>query len=178
MLARKVSLLYPSQGDADPVSFSSRLALLVGFGGLLLIMALAGIDALRVFQRFRQGDEQIRSRYLSQNHVLNDIRSDVYLSGTYVRDYLLEPDSARAAIFRASLEDVRKHMESALEVYGRQTGPAEAQHYSALRTELMDYWGILAPIFQWDPAERRRSGYTLFAGRGFPATAEHAGGRG
>ena len=107
MLARKVSLLYSSRGDADRVFFSSRLALLIGFGGLLLIMALAGIDALRVFQRFRQGDEQIRSRYLSQNHVLNDIRSDVYLSGTYVRDYLLEPDSARAAVYRASLEDVR-----------------------------------------------------------------------
>ena len=168
MPPRNVSLLYSSQGDADRVSFSSRLALLIGFGGLLLIMVLAGIDALGVFQRFRQGDEQIRGRYLSQNHVLNDIRSDVYLSGTYVRDYLLEPDPTRAAVYRASLEDVRKHMESALEVYGRQTGPAEAQHYSALRTELMDYWGILAPIFQWDPAERRRSGYTFLRDQVFP----------
>ena len=168
MLTRKVSLLYSSQGDADRVSFSSRLALLIGFGGLLLIMVLAGIDALGVFQRFRQGDEQIRGRYLSQNHVLNDIRSDVYLSGTYVRDYLLEPDPARAEVYRASLEDVRKHMESALEIYGRQTAPAEAQHYSELRTELMDYWGILAPIFKWDPAERRRSGYTFLRDEVFP----------
>jgi signal transduction histidine kinase len=168
MLVRKVSLLYSSRGDADQVSFSSRLALLIGFGGLLLIMALAGIDALRVFQRFRQSDEQIRGRYLSQNHVLNDIRSDVYLSGTYVRDYLLEPDPARADVYRTNLEDVRKHMESALEVYGRQTAPAEAQHYSALRIELMDYWGILAPIFQWDPAERRRSGYTFLRDEVFP----------
>ena len=59
-------------------------------------------------------------------------------------------------------------MESALEFYGRQTAPAEAQHYSALRTELMDYWGILAPIFQWDPAERRRSGYTFLRDEVFP----------
>src|SRR5579863_3361471 len=112
MLAREVSLLYSSQGDAERVSFSSRLALLVGFGGLLLIMALAGMDALLVLRQFRGSEEQIRSRYLSQNHVLNDIRSDVYLSGTYVRDYLLEPDHARAEAYRTSLEDVRKHMES------------------------------------------------------------------
>ena len=59
MPPRNVSLLYSSQGDADRVSFSSRLALLIGFGGLLLIMVLAGIDALGVFQRFRQGDEQM-----------------------------------------------------------------------------------------------------------------------
>src|ERR1700759_2567052 len=88
---------------------SSRIALLAGFGGLLLIMALAGIDALRFLQQFRRNDEQIRGRYLSENHVLNDIRSDVYVSGTYVRDYLLEPDPERAEDFRTNLENVRKH---------------------------------------------------------------------
>src|SRR6202167_838958 len=154
MAASKGSLLGSSQTGADRVSFSSRLALLIGFGGLLLIMALAGIDAQRVLQQFRQSDEQIRHRYLSQNQVLNDIRSDVYLSGTYVRDYLLDPDPERAESYRTSLEDVRKHMESALEMYGRQATPAAVQHDSALRVELMSYWAILAPIFQWDPAER------------------------
>jgi len=59
-------------------------------------------------------------------------------------------------------------MESALEFYGRQATPAEAQHASALRNELMDYWGILAPIFQWDPSERRRSGYAFLRDDVFP----------
>lgn len=146
----------------------SRIALVVGFGGLLLIMALAGIDALRVLQQFRRSEEQIRRRYLSQNHVLNEIRSDVYVSGTYVRDYLLEPDPERADVYRTSLEEVRKHMESALEIYGGQAAPAQVQHYSALRTELTGYWGILAPIFQWNPTERRRSGYPFLRDEVFP----------
>src|SRR5580704_17551535 len=89
-------------------SRSSRIALVIGFVGLLLIMILAGFDALQVLQQFRRSDEQIRRRYLSQNHVLNDIRADVYVSGTYVRDYLLEPDPERAEVYRTSLEDVRK----------------------------------------------------------------------
>lgn len=143
--------------SSDRVFFNSRLALAVGFGGLLSIMALAGIDALNVLQQFRRGDAQIRRRYLSQNHVLlNDIRSDVYVSGTYVRDYLREPDTVRADAFRASLEEVRRHMESSLESYRQEVAPTEAKHYSALRAELMDYWGILTPIFKCDPAERRR----------------------
>jgi signal transduction histidine kinase len=154
-----VSVSIGSMDIGEPSFRSSRIALLVGFGGLLLIMALAGIDALLVLRQFRRDDERIRLRYLSQNHVLNDIRSDVYVSGTYVRDYLLEPDPVRAERYRTSLEDVRKHMESALEFYGRQATPAEVQNYSALRTELMSYWGILAPILQWDAGERRRSGY-------------------
>ncbi len=41
-------------------------------------------------------------------------------------------------------------------------------HYTALRTELMEYWGILAPIFHWDAAERRRSGYSFLRDEVFP----------
>jgi signal transduction histidine kinase len=153
---------------SDSVFFRSRIALAVGFGGLLSIMALAGIDALRVLQQFRRSDDQIRRRYLSENHVLNDIRSDVYVSGTYVRDYLLEPEAQRADAYRVSLEEVRKHMQSALDSYGRQLAPAEIQHYTALRAELTDYWGILAPILHWDAAERRRSGYSFLRDQVFP----------
>jgi signal transduction histidine kinase len=147
---------------------SSRLTLLIGFGGLLSIMSLAGVDALRVLQQFRRGDDQIRSRYLAQNHVLNDIRSDVYLSGTYVRDYLLEPDTERAEAYRASLEGVRKRMNTALETYGRQADSAEMQHYSNLRSELVDYWAILTPILQWDARERNHSGYAFLRDEVFP----------
>jgi len=167
MLVNKTSRT-SSQPGPDPVFLGSRLALLIGFGGLLLIMALAGIDALRVLRQFRNNDQEIRSRYLFQNHVLNDIRSDLYVSGTYVRDYLLEPDPERAEAYRTNLEAVRKHMESSLEIYGRRANPAEFQHDSALRAELMNYWGILAPIFQWDPAERRTSGYTFLRDEVFP----------
>jgi len=131
-------------------------------------MALAGIDALRVLGHFRRSDEQIRSRYLAENHVLNDIRSDVYVSGTYVRDYLLEPEPKRADVYRANLEQVRKHMEAALDSYGRQVAPAGSEHYTALRTELSDYWSILAPVFGWDAAERRRSGYAFLRDEVFP----------
>jgi signal transduction histidine kinase len=156
------------QTRSDNVFFRSRVALAFGFGGLLSIMGLAGIDALRVLQQFRRSDDQIRRRYLSENHVLNDIRSDVYVSGTYVRDYLLEPEPQRADGYRANLEQVRKHMQAALDSYGRQVAPAEAEHYTALRAELSDYWGILAPIFHWDAAERRRSGYSFLRDEVFP----------
>jgi signal transduction histidine kinase len=168
MSASQINLSGSSQTSADRKAFSSRFVVLIGFGGLLLVMALAGIGALGVFQQFRHNDQQIMRRYLSQNHALNDIRSDIYLSGTYVRDYLLEPDPARAEVHRTGLEEVRKHMDSALEFYGHDASLTEVQHYSALRTELLDYWGILAPIFHWDSAERRRLGYAFLRDEVFP----------
>lgn len=154
--------------NPDGMFLSSRFALTVGFGSLLSIMGLAGVDALHALRQFQRNDEQIRQTYLAQNHVLNDIRSDVYVSGTYVRDYLLEPETQRAEAYRTSLAGVRKHMEAALDAYRRQLSPAELQHYSALRAELTDYWQTLDPIFQWDPAERRRGGYSFLRDQLFP----------
>lgn len=163
------SQFIPLGPDREPPFFrSSRFALAAGFGGLLSIMALAGIDALRVLQEFRHSDDQIRRRFLAQDHVLNDIHSDVYVSGTYVRDYLLDPDPQRAETYRASLENVHRHMESALASYGSQVAAPEIQHYAALRTELTGYWKILAPISHWDQAERRRSGYAFLRDEVFP----------
>ncbi len=157
-----------SHPRADRLLRRSRLALAVGFGGVLAIMLLSGADALRVLGDFRRNDDRIRRQFLFRDHVLTDIRSQVYVSGTYIRDYLLEPESARAETYRASLEQVRGQMESALESYGQQVAPAESTHYTALRAELANYWGILAPIFRWTPEERRRLGYAFLRDEVFP----------
>jgi signal transduction histidine kinase len=134
-------------------------------------MAVAGIAALRVLHHVRTKDDQIRRQFLFRNHVLNDIRSQVYLSGTLVRDYLLEPEPERAETYRASLEDIRRQMDSALESYGRQIDPEEVPHYTALRTELAGYWETLGPVFQWDQAERGRRGYPFLRDEVFPRRA-------
>ncbi|MBZ5724403.1 MAG: MCP four helix bundle domain-containing protein [Acidobacteriia bacterium] len=154
--------------NADRLQWSSRFTLVAGFGGLLAIVALAGVDALRVLQQIRRDDDQIRRQFLARNHVLNDIRSQLYLSGTYVRDYLLEPDAARATTYRANLQEVRGEMESALASYARQVEPEAARHYGALKAELSQYWQTLDPILNWDAAERRARGYIFLRDAVFP----------
>ncbi len=140
----------------------------MGFGGLLGIVALAGAGSLLVLTQIRRDDEHIRSQFLLRNHLLNDIRSELYISGTYVRDYLLEPESNRAEVYRANLEDVHRQMETALSAYSAQLDPEEAEHYTALKTELSRYWEVLGPILRWSPAERRVRGYTFLRDEVFP----------
>lgn len=140
---------------------SSRVTLAAGFGGLLIIVALAGVDALRVLRQIRSEDDRIRTQFLFRNHVLNDIRSKLYLSGTYVRDYLLDPEPDRAEAYRASLEQVRKEMDSALASYS-------GQMESALRTELAGYWEVIRPILGWNAAQRREQGYSFLRDTVFP----------
>jgi len=154
--------------DGGSRLFKSRLVLLAGFGGLLAIIALSGFDALRVLNQFRKEDEQIRRQFLFRNRVLNNIRAEVYLSGTYVRDYLLEPDPDRASGFGTSLEDVRRQMDNELASYAGQLEPVESGHYDDLRTELARYWVVLEPILKWNAAKRQAQGYAFLRDEVFP----------
>src|SRR5215470_19337629 len=117
----------------DRLILGTRLALIAGFGGLLVITTLAGMDTLRVLRQIRANGNQIRQEFLFRNHVLNNIRSDLYLSGTFVRDYLLEPDFEHAESYRSSLEKVRTEMDSALESYRSKLDPEQSRDYAALK---------------------------------------------
>ena len=162
------SLNQGTQRLSDRFLPGSRVALAIGFGGLLVIVAVAGVDGLRALRQIRSADNQIRSEFLFRNHVLNDVRSELYLSGTYVRDYLLEPEPARAETFRASLEQVRQQMESALNSYHSRLRPDEQPAYSNLTGELSQYWRMLGPILKWSAAERRSRGYEFLRDEVFP----------
>jgi len=153
---------------SDRLFLSSRLAVAAGFGGLLAIMALAGADALRVLQQIRRDDDQIRQQFLVRNDLLNDVRSELYLSGTYVRDYLLEPEPSRARTFRANLEEARKQMESALASYKTRLRPEESKPYEDLMTALAQYWEILDPTLSWNSMEHREHDYPFLRDQVFP----------
>jgi signal transduction histidine kinase len=152
----------------DRLILSTRVAVIAGFGGLLAIITLAGIDTLRVLQEIRRNDDQIRQEFLSRNHLLNNIRSDLYLSGTYVRDYVLEPDSDRAESYRATLEQVRKEMHSALASYASKLDTEESKHYMELQIELSRYWDVLEPVLQLNAHERQQKGYAFLRDEVFP----------
>src|SRR5450631_1005807 len=77
-------------------TMDSRLVLLAGFGGLLILMAFAGVDGIQALQQIQSSNDRIRDQFLLRTQVLERIRGDLYLSGTDVRDYLLEPHAGIA----------------------------------------------------------------------------------
>ena len=143
-------------GGSERLLLSTRFALGAGFGGLLAVMGLAGAYGIRVLQQIRRNENQIRQAFLLQNHALNEIRSQLYLSGAFVRDYLTEPEARRADAYRQSLAEERTAMESALALFGSQLEPDQTKYYAELSGELSNYWKILDPIFKWDADQRRR----------------------
>lgn len=147
---------------------TSRWVLLCGFGGLLALMAFAGFDAIGALDQVRAGGESIHEEFLRRDRALEEIRGDLYLSGTFVRDYLLEPEPASAEAHRKSLEKTRSHMDQTLAGYARHVRPGEEGPFLALRSDLDSYWRMLDPVFKWSPAERKSQGYAFLRDEVFP----------
>ncbi len=147
---------------------NSRLVLLAGFGGLLALMALAGLDGVRAVRQIQTANDRIREDFLLRTRLLERIRGDVYVSGTYVRDYLLEPESGKAEGHRYSLLESRRDTDEALAGYRGMLQAPERAPFEGLTRELDTYWRVLEPVFQWTPEQRRKSGYPFLRDEVFP----------
>jgi signal transduction histidine kinase len=145
-----------------------RFILFAGFGGLLLLMAFAGVDSVVTIRQIQNSNDSNREEFLWRTRLLEKIRSDVYLSGTYVRDYLLEPEPHKAESHRSSLLERRADIDRALGKYRQLLHPEEIAPLEGLTRELGAYWKVLDPVFQWNAAQRRANGYAFLRDEVFP----------
>jgi signal transduction histidine kinase len=154
-------------GTVTPL-LNSRLALVGGFGGLLLLMAFSALDGMQALQQIQTSNDRIREEFLLRTRVLERIRADVYVSGTYVRDYLLEPESGKAEGHRYSLRETRNDMDAALKQYRDLVNAQEQQPFRVLNGALATYWRVLEPVFGWSTEQRQRDGYLFLRDEVFP----------
>jgi signal transduction histidine kinase len=151
---------------------TTKVALLAGFGGLLALLAVSGLDAALVLTQIQARNTAIRRAYLERSRSLEQIRAMLYLSGTYVRDYLLEPDAGRAEASRANFAGARRQIEADLTSYGRQLRRDEQEPFQGLREELGGYWRSLDPVLASSPLQRREQGYSFLRDVVYPRRTE------
>ncbi len=145
----------------------SRWLLVAGFGGMALLMALAGIYAIAAIRQVQENDVSIYGGFLQRNIALERIRWSIVLSAVYARDYLVDPDPQNAADHLQNLLKTKAEIDVALQ-YLHGTVP-EAER--ALQVSISEYWNGLLPVFDWTPLERRQYGYEFLARRLLPQRA-------
>ncbi len=139
-----------------------RFVLLAGFGGLLLFLLAAAGRTLVLLDRVRDTDRRLRQSFVERLGELERIRSQIYLSGTYVRDYLLSPDDTGAEPQRDRLAGIESETRAELDRYAVSLDPGEREAFLALRGEIDAYWQIMQTTFDWNRAQRDRLRYTFF----------------
>ena len=140
----------------------SWLILSLGFGGLLVCIVAAAVDTLITLQRVRDTEAQARKAFVTRLSGLDQIRAQIYLSGTYVRDLLLSPDPDTAKAQAAHLVTLKHETYQALDAYGRQLDPEEREPFLALRNQIDEYWKVLDATIGWSPQERNRLRLSFF----------------
>lgn len=128
----------------------------IALGALLVLVVISVLESSRRAQEIYTQLDALNERYHHVEATLRRLRSDVNLSGIYVRDYLLDPSSERAADNRARIADYRRaNVASFNELQSMiQGSPASDQRLASLRAQLEAYWAALDPLFDWSPAEK------------------------
>ena len=147
---------------ARPLRVNAWRVLVAGFGGLLILMTLAGVDSLSVLREVRRSNVDIRKTYLLRNRELEQIRSGIYLSGTAVRDYLLSTNLADASEQRAHFRSLQLQTDRALTTYAGTLDPSETGAFRNLQSEIQTYWRLLELIFDPTREASRTHGSSYF----------------
>jgi signal transduction histidine kinase len=152
----------PGNAQDAPRRKSPLLVLSFGFGGLLVFILGAAIGSVLMLDHVRVQETAMRQAFLARLSALDQIRSGIYLSGTYVRDFLLSPDASGEQAQSARLTSLERETRTALDVYARWAAPEERKPFEDLRTEIDAYWRVLDGTLAWTPAERNRLRYSFF----------------
>ena len=139
----------------------THLLLWIGFGGLLLLMSVLGLSAISFLYQIEIRQEKLRQDFVERDRTLERLRSSIFLSGTYIRDFLLDSDDVLASKHRAQFVETRHAIENSVEDYRRLLRKEEQKPFQQLSAELTIYFDALTPALQWTAEDRRNKGLSL-----------------
>ncbi len=147
--------------EANNTGRQTRRLLLIGFGGLLTLLVFTGLNGISVLSRIETRNESIRQDFVNRQRMLEQIRNDLYLSGTYVRDLLLEPDPASADAHRKELDATTAEIESLIKGYRNILRSEERQPFEEFTKGVSSYFDLLRPALGWNSKQRQQYGYAF-----------------
>jgi len=154
------------------MSASAHIVLIGGFGGMLVIMAVAAIYSSRISRELQVANARMRQDYILRARTLDQIRQSLYESGNVVRDYVLvDNDERTTETLREELKALRKEMDEACETYPDSLRAGEKVTFEHLCNEVQTYWSTLVPLFEWDATAKRARGYAFLREQVLPRRA-------
>lgn len=139
-----------------------RVLLWMGFGGLLLLMGVLGVSGITFLSRIDRRHEAVRLEFVARSRLTENLRSDVYLSGTYAREFLLDSDGASGLKRKRAYLATKVRIEDEVARYRARLQPAESVAFQTFERGMNSYFQTLDQVHQW-PAADRRNGADAFA---------------
>src|SRR5580704_16941944 len=132
----------------------TRFVFLFGFGGLLVLLGLLGVSAISFLSQIKVREETIRQDYVGRDRVLQALRSEIYTSGTHIRDFLLDTDEALATEHREQFLETQRQIQDGIARYRKLVRAGDEPRFRQFSEELASYMSALAPVLNWTAGER------------------------
>ena len=124
----------------------------LGLGSLVVLLTVSMLASSRKAQDIYVQLDQLNDRYRQVDVSLRRLRSDLNLSGIFVRDYLLDVARERAPEYRDQIADFRqKNMTTLTDLHAL---VGRDDQIKSLQAKLDEYWAAFDPLFDWTPAEK------------------------
>jgi len=149
---------FPSRGRA-------RVALAVGFGGLLALLVFLGVFAARSLDRVRVSGLETSRAYLARHDQLDDLRSAAYQVSSNVRNYLIDPDAGAVAGHRDLARQEWRRVQEHLRDYRLVAAPERQPLVLQLQIDLDAYWRLASEGLALNGNARIESAYQLLRDR-------------
>lgn len=124
----------------------------LGLGSLVVLIAVSMLASERTAQDIYVQLDQLNNHHRRVEENLRRLRSDVNLSGIFVRDYLLDVARERAPEYREQIAEFRRtNMATLAEL---RTLIEHDEQIDGLQTRLDEYWATFEPLFDWTISEK------------------------
>ena len=125
----------------------------IGLGSLLLLIVVSMLTLSRKAQDIYSQLDRLNTYHHNMDTKLRSLRSDVNLSGIFVRDYLLDVAREHAPEYRERLAEFRRtNVATVVEL--RRLDGAHWERIANLEAQLDEYWQTFEPLFDWTSNEK------------------------
>jgi signal transduction histidine kinase len=124
----------------------------LGLGSLVVLIAVSMIASSRRAQEIYAQLDELGAHHRRVEANLRRLRSDVNLSGIFVRDYLLDVARERGPEYRQQISELRRTSLATLAEL--RTLVKHDDRIASLQVQLDKYWTAFDPLFDWTPTEK------------------------
>ena len=139
------------------------LVLVLGFGILIVLIAVLGFGAIRRADEIYIDMKAAQDAYSEAESFRRAIVTDIYTADILLRDYLLDPSPENAPRHREELRVIRDSLQQRLDQLSARMSETSSPRLDRLREEVGAYLDSLDPIFEWTQQEKIRRSWVFLA---------------
>jgi signal transduction histidine kinase len=144
------------------------LLLVLGFGILIVLIAVLGFGAIRRADAIYNDMKAAQDSYSETESFRRGIATDIYLADILLRDYLLDPSPENLPRHRQELLVIRNSLQQRVDDLSARMPASDSPRLSQLQAEVGAYWDSLDPIFEWTSEEKARRSWVFLARKVLP----------